>query len=458
MSLEGSEWFFCIVYTSLTGSLAYGLWKVAEKIFKAKKRYDWIIVSSKLVILFWTIPFVFLMALGASHGADGGWNDDFGVSRILLVVLRWLFFIWAVGFCWQMFRYLRARMQLKRLHKCSLDASDEASDILEELRNAYGIKREVAVHGNLSCKIPQVSGVFRPVILLPAAPQEEESLRVVIGHELTHIRNGDLAWKCLLSWLLRVYWFNPVFCFMFRDIMDWNEFSCDRDMCGRKGAPADFSEYFDVILRMSRKDGGSGGGNRLPMSLYENGTSIERRIRMMKGYRYEREWKRGTVLCLSVLFAAVASLTSYAAGKGFLAGYTAVKEATMVVYEEEIQEPEELEEVRIPAGTESGVIEIEMSEEEARAKTAWSIPVNTSKRTPGFSCSVGDEIDVTALVRPGDKLTRVGIIEPDGGRRAVSSTRKIVHTFKVEKNGTHKVYVENQSDVAIEVEVSYHIY
>ena len=27
MSLEGSEWFFCIVYTSLTGSLAYGLWK-----------------------------------------------------------------------------------------------------------------------------------------------------------------------------------------------------------------------------------------------------------------------------------------------------------------------------------------------------------------------------------------------------------------------------------------------
>ncbi len=458
MSLSGSEWFFCIVYTSLTGNLAYGLWKFAEAFLRKKKKYSWIVVSSKFVILFWTLPFVFLMALDVSHGADGSWNGDFDITPAILVVLRGLFIAWAAGFLWQMFRYLRARMQLNRLHKCSLDATDEETDILEELQDTWGMRKKAAVHENLSCKIPQVSGVFRPVILLPAIPQKEACLRIVIGHELTHIRNGDLAWKCLLSWLLRVYWFNPVFRLMFRDIMDWNEFSCDRDMCGRRDAPADFSEYFDVILGMSKKDGGGGGGNLLPMSLYENGTSIERRIQMMRGYRYEKEWKRGTVLCLAVLFAAVASLTSYAAGKGFLAGYTAVKDATMVVYEEELQEPEELVEVRIPAGTASDVIEIEMPMEKGRAYANWSIPVNNSKKTPGFSCSVGDEIDVTAYVDPENKLTRVGIIEPDGDRRAVSSKGKITHTFKVEKNGTHKVYIENQSDTAITAEVSYHIY
>ena len=99
-----------------------------------------------------------------------------------------------------------------------------------------------------------------------------------------------------------------------------------------------------------------------------------------------------------------------------------------------------------------------MPMQNATAYANWSIPVNNSKKTPGFSCSVGDEIDVTAYVDPENKLTRVGIIEPDGDRRAVSSTGRIVHIFKVEKNGTHKVYVENQSDTAITAEVSYHIY
>ena len=49
-------------------------------------------------------------------------------------------------------------------------------------------------------------------------------------------------------------------------------------------------------------------------------------------------------------------------------------------------------------------------------------------------------------------------IEPGGDRRAVSSKGVITHTFVVEENGNHRVYVENQSDVTIEVDVNYKVY
>lgn len=132
MNLSDSIWFFCIVYTSLTGTFAYGIWKLAERFLRKRKKYNWIIFSSKLVILFWTVPFVFLIALEAAR-VPGGWKDDFGITPVLYVILKNLFYIWAAGFLWQVFQYLAAACQWKWMRKYSLVSSDEERDILLHL-------------------------------------------------------------------------------------------------------------------------------------------------------------------------------------------------------------------------------------------------------------------------------------------------------------------------------------
>jgi len=72
-------------------------------------------------------------------------------------------------------------------------------------------------------------GIWNPVILFPKTTdwQDEARLRVVLTHELTHIRRFDIVWKWLLAAAVSVHWFNPLVWVMYvlanRDI----ELSCD---------------------------------------------------------------------------------------------------------------------------------------------------------------------------------------------------------------------------------------
>lgn len=58
---------------------------------------------------------------------------------------------------------------------------------------------------------PLTYGIFRPVILLPSAlPQDGERLSCVLAHEISHIRNFDVAAKSVLLAAAVVHWFNPL--------------------------------------------------------------------------------------------------------------------------------------------------------------------------------------------------------------------------------------------------------
>src|SRR4029077_3963657 len=66
------------------------------------------------------------------------------------------------------------------------------------------------VEGTMS---PAVCGLFRPVILLPRALAERLSpaqLRVVLLHEIFHLRRGDVWVNCAQSLLQIVYWWHPL--------------------------------------------------------------------------------------------------------------------------------------------------------------------------------------------------------------------------------------------------------
>jgi hypothetical protein len=72
-------------------------------------------------------------------------------------------------------------------------------------------------------------GIFKPVILFPKITdcQDETELRIVLTHELTHIKRFDVLTKWLLAAAVCVHWFNPLAWVMYvlanRDI----EMSCD---------------------------------------------------------------------------------------------------------------------------------------------------------------------------------------------------------------------------------------
>ena len=70
MLLTINVWFFGVLLTSVTGSVAYGLWKLLERLFKRRRQYNWLMISSKLTVLFWIVPVVFLRQKNRHAHAD----------------------------------------------------------------------------------------------------------------------------------------------------------------------------------------------------------------------------------------------------------------------------------------------------------------------------------------------------------------------------------------------------
>jgi len=83
---------------------------------------------------------------------------------------------------------------------------------------------------------PMLVGPFRPRLLLPLALRTMDPLQreLIVAHELTHWRRGDLWWLAACALLQALCWFNPAMRLLRARLVWAQELGCDRDvLCGR---------------------------------------------------------------------------------------------------------------------------------------------------------------------------------------------------------------------------------
>jgi TonB family protein len=104
--------------------------------------------------------------------------------------------------------------------------------------------------------MPMAFGVLRPAILMPADAHDwsEEKQRIVMLHELAHVRRGDAATHLLARAATAVYWWNPLAWMAWREFLKEGERAAD-DLVLNTGARA--SEYAGHLLEIARTMQGS---------------------------------------------------------------------------------------------------------------------------------------------------------------------------------------------------------
>lgn len=70
------------------------------------------------------------------------------------------------------------------------------------------------------------TGIWSPVIVLPEG-YSDEALRLILLHELVHIKKGDVFFQFLSLICQKLYWFNIFVYFMKMAADKSMEFSCD---------------------------------------------------------------------------------------------------------------------------------------------------------------------------------------------------------------------------------------
>jgi len=162
--------------------------------------------------------------------------------RILLTLL------WAAGAA---AAFLQMIAGVAYMHRLRSRSRALPGDDLLPLAGSLGIRHRVGVFETAPGRMPVSFGMLRPAVFMPAdsAAWSDERRRVVLLHELAHVRRGDHAMHLLARAALCLYWWNPLAWAAWRAFLKERERAAD-DLVLAAGARA--SDYAAHLLEIAR--------------------------------------------------------------------------------------------------------------------------------------------------------------------------------------------------------------
>ena len=123
--------------------------------------------------------------------------------------------------------------------------------LLEEVRQALGIRRTIPLRVVPGLPSPMLVGILSPVVCLPDPSLPQDQLRMVLLHELTHYKRKDLLLKWLALLVNALHWFNPLAWLLTRSLGQACEDACDRDVT-RDMTLQERKLYMSTILTLAQ--------------------------------------------------------------------------------------------------------------------------------------------------------------------------------------------------------------
>ncbi|HVJ86650.1 MAG TPA: M56 family metallopeptidase [Caulifigura sp.] len=144
---------------------------------------------------------------------------------------------WTAVVHWRFCRFLKRQIPTDEMRLLTL---------LDEARSRAGVVRTVSLYALDGQSQPAVCGLWSPAILLPveATALSDDRLRMLLLHELAHVRRGDVAFNWMLMLLKAAHWWNPVFWLAASRFGALREQACDAFAVARggKGSSKDYGE------------------------------------------------------------------------------------------------------------------------------------------------------------------------------------------------------------------------
>lgn len=155
--------------------------------------------------------------------------NEKGKGYLNLISTIWflgLFFY--IGIC-----LLRQAQYEKRLKKTSFSVKKGNDyEIFKECQKELGVKKgsRVQLRSNDGIRIPFGSGLFTYTVWIPEKKLEEEELRSIFLHELTHFLHRDILTKWITLITNGIHWYNPFFYYYHRKMNLQCELACDEEV------------------------------------------------------------------------------------------------------------------------------------------------------------------------------------------------------------------------------------
>ncbi len=188
-------------------------------------------------------------------------------------------------------------------------------DMADSVARQYGLRTPVVLLQSEHPTLLVTWGLVRPKIILPAAAREwaEDRMRVVLCHELAHIRRGDWAAQMTAELLRSIYWFNPLMWMASKRLRRESELACDDEVLNFGIDGPEYAGHLLDLARAARRHQRS-LLPEVPAPAMLRPSGLERRVSAMLNTRLNRHaaTRRARIATLAGLL----SLTILIAGFG----------------------------------------------------------------------------------------------------------------------------------------------
>jgi TonB family protein len=208
--------------------------------------------------------------------------------------------VWAIGFLAGAGGLLAGLVRLARLAARAEPVRDRRwRRLVRHVSESFGIERPVILLQTDRPNLLATWGFIRPRVLLPAHARgwSDERIRVVLRHELAHVRRRDWMIQICAEALRSLCWYNPLVWMVCARLRRESEQACD-DLVLDAGVPA--RDYAAHLLELARLCRGSGRpwASAMPMA---RPSTLERRIAAMLNPAVNRRTLSGRAVAVTAV-------------------------------------------------------------------------------------------------------------------------------------------------------------
>ncbi|MEO8075094.1 MAG: M56 family metallopeptidase [Acidobacteriota bacterium] len=253
--------------------------------------------------------------IASAEAGQADAKQDSSVDRLLSVI--WM--VWIAGVLFSAAVLLAGFGRLARIGRRAERVQDGPwVRTTEEIAAAYGLRRRVVVLQTDAPDLLATWGSFRPRVLLPLDAREwrDDRVRVVLWHELAHIRRHDWAVQIAAEALRAICWFNPLIWMACDRLRRDSEQACDDEVLDAGVRPRDYAAHLLDLARICRRPGRA-WASATPMA---RPSTLERRIAVMLNPRVNRQSLslRAVITTMALLLLITLPAAAFRAGQSVL--------------------------------------------------------------------------------------------------------------------------------------------
>jgi beta-lactamase regulating signal transducer with metallopeptidase domain len=214
-----------------------------------------------------------------------------------------LLMVWLVGALVVMARLAAGTAKVWLLTRRAQPVTESSwAPLARTLATRLRLRSRVEIFKTEQVSLPMTWGLMRSVVLLPKEAEQwpAECRRIVLLHELTHVKRRDCLMQALAQLACAFYWFNPLVWMAAWRLRVEREVACDDHVLESGTKASDYASQLVVIASLFRV---SNCGS--PVAVGMACSHLESRVRSILNPNARRRGVNGLKVALAAVIAAV---------------------------------------------------------------------------------------------------------------------------------------------------------